>query len=252
VDEAIEGTQAVIGQLQVVKKAMMAELLTRGIPGRHTRFKQSEIGEVPDEWDVVRIVDVADVDYGISAAVSKNTDPTIGWPIITGANIKLTGKLDLSEMVYHPRPKSENHILKRGDLLLNWRSGSAAHVGKTAIFESDNDITYASFVLRVRSRGRLVPKFGQFQLNWMRENEYFSRDLSQQVNFKMNAAVFRDVLIRLPSVQEQSLIAEATNGVDSAIAENSASMDGLRHLKSSLMSVLLSGEVRVQPDEDAA
>ena len=48
VDEAIEATQAVLDQLHVVKKAMMAELLTRGLPGRHTRFKQTEIGEVPE------------------------------------------------------------------------------------------------------------------------------------------------------------------------------------------------------------
>ena len=50
VDDVIEATQAVIDQLQVVKKAMMAELLTRGLPGRHTLFKQTEIGEVPEEW----------------------------------------------------------------------------------------------------------------------------------------------------------------------------------------------------------
>ena len=43
VDDAIEATQAVIDQLQVVKKAMMAELFTRGLPGRHTRFKQTEM-----------------------------------------------------------------------------------------------------------------------------------------------------------------------------------------------------------------
>ena len=53
-DEVIEKTEAVIEQLQVVKKAMMQELLTRGLPGRHTRFKQTEIGEIPEEWEVVR------------------------------------------------------------------------------------------------------------------------------------------------------------------------------------------------------
>ena len=52
VDEAIEATQAVIDQLQVVKKAMMAELLTRGLPGRHTKFKMTEIGEIPEAWEV--------------------------------------------------------------------------------------------------------------------------------------------------------------------------------------------------------
>ena len=50
VDDAIEKTQAVIDQVQVVKKGLMQELLTRGIPGRHTRFKKTEIGEIPEEW----------------------------------------------------------------------------------------------------------------------------------------------------------------------------------------------------------
>ena len=37
----------------------MADLLTRGLPGRHTRFKMTEIGEVPEGWQVVRLGDVA-------------------------------------------------------------------------------------------------------------------------------------------------------------------------------------------------
>ena len=52
VDDAIEKTQAVIDQVQVVKRGLMQQLLTRGLPGRHTRFKQTEIGEIPEEWGV--------------------------------------------------------------------------------------------------------------------------------------------------------------------------------------------------------
>ncbi|MBY0399103.1 restriction endonuclease subunit S, partial [Myxococcota bacterium] len=64
VDEVIEKTEAVIEQLQVVKKAMMRELLTRGIPGRHTRFKQTEIGEIPEEWEVVELGDIVRLEWG--------------------------------------------------------------------------------------------------------------------------------------------------------------------------------------------
>src|ERR1019366_1067645 len=64
VDDAIESTQAVIDQLGVVKKAMMAELLRRGLPGRHARFKQTEIGEVPEEWEIIPLGDLARVERG--------------------------------------------------------------------------------------------------------------------------------------------------------------------------------------------
>ena len=160
VDDAIEKTQAVIDQVQVVKRGLMQELLTRGLPGRHTRFKQTEIGKIPEEWAIVRIIDVADVDYGISAAVSANTDPGIGWPILTGANLTLDGQIDLFKLVYHEPPSKERFYLRKNDLLLNWRSGSPKHVGKTALFDLEGNYTYASFVLRIRSRGKLVPGFG--------------------------------------------------------------------------------------------
>ena len=55
VDDAIEKTQAVIDQVQVVKRGLMQELLTRGLPERHTEFKQTEIGRLPAEWEVVEL-----------------------------------------------------------------------------------------------------------------------------------------------------------------------------------------------------
>lgn len=249
VDDAIEATQAVIDQLQVVKKAMLAELLTRGLPRRHTRFKQTETGRMPDDWRNVRIVDVADVDYGVSDAVAKNKDAQLGWPIITGANISLDGELDMSKKAYYPPQTKANFILRKGDLLLNWRSGSAAHVGKTALFELDEPHTYASFVLRVRSRGELLPEFGWLLLNHMRENEYFSRDLAIQVNFKMNAAVFREVRIVCPSLDEQEKIAEIVLETVRRLRAEEAYKESLGALKAALSSALLTGEIRVQPDE---
>ena len=251
-DDAIEKTQAVIDQVQVVKRGLMQELLTRGLPGRHTRFKQTEIGKIPEEWAIVRIIDVADVDYGISAAVSANKDPGIGWPILTGANLTLDGQIDLFKLVYHEPPSKERFYLRKNDLLLNWRSGSPKHVGKTALFDLEGNYTYASFVLRIRSRGKLVPGFGHVLLNFMRNAEFFSKDLSQQVNFKMNAAVFREILIRLPPVDEQEKIALTAARFDSRLASEAQLLAALQNVKAALMSVLLTGELRVTPDTEVA
>ena len=55
VDNAIEKTQAVINYIQVVKRGLMQELFVRGIPGHHTQFEQSEIGDIPTEWTVVQL-----------------------------------------------------------------------------------------------------------------------------------------------------------------------------------------------------
>src|SRR5436190_1576198 len=53
VDDTIEATQAVIDQLQVVKQSLMAELFARGIPRLHTRFRVTDIGEVPETREIL-------------------------------------------------------------------------------------------------------------------------------------------------------------------------------------------------------
>ena len=74
VDDAIEKTQAVIDQVQVVKCGLMQELLTRGLPGRHIQFKRTGIGEIPDEWQVVELASVASIERGKFAHRPRN-DP---------------------------------------------------------------------------------------------------------------------------------------------------------------------------------
>ena len=71
VDDAIEKTQAVIDQVQVVKRGLMQELLTRGLPERHTRFKQTEVGEIPEGWRTSRIGEIASCDYGTSESLQS-------------------------------------------------------------------------------------------------------------------------------------------------------------------------------------
>ena len=53
VDDAIQATQAVIDQTRRVKQGLLQQLLTRGIG--HTRFKQTEIGEIPQSWELTTL-----------------------------------------------------------------------------------------------------------------------------------------------------------------------------------------------------
>src|SRR5699024_8591536 len=135
--------------------------------------------------------DFAKVDYGISEAVSNNTDSRIGIPIITGANITLDGNLDMSKKVYIKKREQERFRLIKGDLLFNWRSGSQHHIGKTALFDLEDEYTFASFILKIRVNEDCDSKFYYHLLNYLKSIEYFSKDTSIQVNFKLNATSFR-------------------------------------------------------------
>jgi uncharacterized protein (DUF3084 family) len=53
-------------------------------------------------------------------------------------------------------------------------------------------------------------------------------------------------------LDEQNEIVAALDAMDSRVGREQDVLSGLRPLKSALMSVLLTGEMRVKPDEDAA
>ncbi len=250
VEECIRKWEESLDKAKVYKKVLMKHLFTYGPVGfneiSNIRLKKTEVGMIPDIWNVKSICDVATIDYGISEAVSQNTDPSIGCPILTGANITLYGKLDLSKQVYIEPPKQERFFLKIGDLLFNWRSGSPEHVGKTAIFNLNGIYTYASFILRIRTSKELLTEFGYFLLNYMRSNKYLSRDMSQQVNFKMNAKIFREIKIPYPPLEEQQKIAHILSTLDKTIETAETHRKTLQSLKTRLLNDLLSGKKRLQ------
>ena len=62
--------------------------------------KQTEISEIPESWEVVRLGDIADITYGVQAAVAHLLDESIGLPILTNINITLDGTFDLSTLRY--------------------------------------------------------------------------------------------------------------------------------------------------------
>jgi type I restriction enzyme, S subunit len=252
VDDAVEATQAVIDQLQVVKKAMMAELLTRGLPGRHTRFKQTEIGEVPEEWEVSPIGDLVETcDYGLSTSLSLDTD---GVAVLRMGNLK-DGYVLLDDLKFATKAEVDDRLLlSRGDVLFN-RTNSAALVGKVGVFlGAERATTFASYLLRLRARpseadGFWLSAVMNTELNQQRIRSLATPGVSQ-VN--VNRTKMLALNIPVPTLDEQRAIVEALSAVDLRLRQETHLAAGAVVLKNSLMSVLLTGEVRVTPDEAAA
>jgi type I restriction enzyme S subunit len=176
------------------------------------------IDKVPEGWAEKRLDEIADVIYGISAAISGNRDSSLGTPIIRMANMSLDGKLGLSDLRYLSITEAQRKkfLLKRGDLLLNWRSGSPAHIGKTALFDEEGDFTCASFILRIRAYpDKCNNRYLRHVLNFMRERGYFVRRQRMQVNAKLNATEFSAFPIRIPlTIEEQEKIADQLDAAE--------------------------------------
>ena len=63
-DDHIEKLDKIIEDYQLLKKAMMKKLLKEGIG--HTEFKQTEIGMIPKDWEVVNLGKIGEFKNGVN------------------------------------------------------------------------------------------------------------------------------------------------------------------------------------------
>ena len=130
VHESISASETLVNEGQELKRAAMQTLFTRGLRGEAQ--KETEIGPVPESWICIELGSLAEITYGAQAAVANATDPEIGTLILTNVNLDIEGHINLEKRRYYTVPESQRErlILRKGDVLFNWRSGSANHVGK--------------------------------------------------------------------------------------------------------------------------
>ncbi|XXT17020.1 restriction endonuclease subunit S [Sorangium sp. So ce429] len=252
VDASIVATQAVIDQLQVFKKAMMAELLTRGLPGRHTRFKKTEIGEVPEGWEVLSLgtLLVRGPDNGL---YKPQSDYGTGTPIVR-IDAFANGERVNGDGLRRVRASDEEvrrFQLHEGDILIN-RVNSLSHLGKVGLVSAPQEpIVFESNMMRLAVDSvRVLPSFVFLVLASPMTKAFFLQSAKQAVaQASINQQDVRAALIPLPSLPEQAAISSIIENIDMRAAAECSYLKLLSGLKSTLLSALLTGQIRVTPDE---
>lgn len=254
-DRAIEQTEALIAKQQRIKTGLMQDLLTRGIDEQGNlrseqthKFKDSPLGRIPVEWDVKRLDAVAKVKYGISDAIDVTNRS--GIPTVTLPCVAPNGNLDLSptKLVFTPRKAvKDRDLLKKGDLLFNWRNGSQHHLGKTAYFDGVARFTHVGFLLRIRTQPKLADsRFLWYLINYIKAKGYFL-NAKIQVNNTFNSNELNAVELAFPQIDEQHLIRDRLNSLENAKASTTVQLEKLRVLKTAVMQDLLTGNKSVTP-----
>jgi type I restriction enzyme, S subunit len=233
VDKVCYQQQLINSKLEKLKLRYLQNIINPKLPKE--KLQSTSFGFIPKQWSVKKVSEVSDIEYGISDAVANNNDSTLGCPILTGANINLDGTFNIDELVYYQVPTKDKFLLQFGDLLFNWRSGSSFHVGKTAYFDLEGMYTYASFMLRIRAKKDFDSRFGWYLFNYLRGIEYFTKGISQQVNFKMNANVFREVQLPIPPLEEQKVYSEELDKIRKSYLMCDSFIDSSSRLKRELI-----------------
>lgn len=229
------------------KTVLMEHLFTHGTRGESR--KRTEIGDVPESWNVVNLEEtVTKIDYGISAPIPVSTPPG-AVKVVSTADITKDGRLlyDKIRRIEAPERTVARLTLNRGDVLFNWRN-SPELIGKTAVFEQqDEPHVFASFILRIECDEKMSHNFYLAHLmNYFREKGVFvrlSRRAVNQANYNRNEIYV--LKIPLPDYEEQREIARVIGACDTAIAVTRREVEFLDELFRTLLHELTSGRLEV-------
>ncbi len=239
-DEAIEKKQEIIEKTKMLKKGLMQELLTCGIG--HKKFKKTEIGEIPVDWDVLKVQDVCEKpEYGYTVST---TEKPIGPKFLRISDIQ-DGKVNWEKVPFCHCPNSikEKYILKPGDILFA-RTGATTE--KSYIIKKCPEAIFASYLIRVVTKGRINSNFLYLVFN----SFIYWRQIKEQIGGSaqggVNASSLSSIKIPLPPLSEQIKIAEILTSVDEEIENEMAHKERLEGTKKGLMQVLLTGKIRAK------
>lgn len=250
IDVAIEKTEAVITATDEMRRGLLQELLTRGVPGLHTEWRRVEgIGTIPSCWDVVRLGGHLAGDPTNGIYKPEHQYGTGCWIIrINDFSAGKMERMDGFSRIEATPEEQRAYEVRQGDVLVN-RVNSLSHLGKSVLIGALAEPTlFESNMMRLRASDTLIPKFLELVLcsNYARAH-FVARAKKAVAQCSINQGDVKDLLLGLPSKDEQETICKIIGVLDSRQAAESADAAHLRHMKAVLADALLTGRVRV-PD----
>lgn len=203
-------------------------------------YKQTEVGEIPEDWDAVSLGSIGESLIGLT--YSPADVRTSGTLVLRSSNIQ-NDALAFEDNVFVKKEIPERIMVQPGDVLICVRNGSRNLIGKAALLDERTDgMTFGAFMAVFRSKiGALVNFHFQSEILKRQINEHLGATINQITNKSLNS-----FLIPLPrDPNEQSAIAEALSDVDSAIEGLSCLIAKKRDLHTGVMQRLLTGETRL-------
>jgi type I restriction enzyme, S subunit len=253
VQEAKERTDAVIAATKALKVAMMKHLFTYGLvppeEAERVALNETEIGSVPEEWDVVKLGEVSEfLQYG----TSKKCDYDVkGYPVLRIPNI-VNGIIDSTDLKFLDTTIDDfNKIqLKIGDILFVRTNGVRNLVGRCAIYQGEPENSlFASYLIRVRLKSdRALPAFVQYYAETPSGREFLSGQASGSADgkFNINTQTIKRVILPLPDVMIQKKIVDIIFPIDQKLAAEQSRKEALDTMFTSLLHDLMTAKIRVK------
>jgi type I restriction enzyme S subunit len=226
-DEAIQMVNDQITQTEHLKKGLMQTLLTKGIG--HTKFKMTEIGEIPEEWETSVLNNVVDImDHKrIPLSEAQRMNKKGPYPYC-GAN----GIIDYID----------NFIFDDECVLLAEDGGTYEKFeNKAYIMDGKYWVNNHAHVIK----GKQGIAHNRFILYWLNFSD-IRKYITGSTRTKLNLENLKKIPLPKIPLPEQQKIADILTTVDDKLKLLRNKREYLEKLKKGLMGELLTGRVRVK------
>jgi type I restriction enzyme, S subunit len=201
-------------------------------------YKQTEVGVIPEEWDVHYIGDAMTLVNG--RAFKPEDWKQHGTPIIRIQN------LNNAEAVFNycHTPIEEKHRISKGDVVFAWSGTTGTSFG-ARIWNGHTGVLNQHIFRVIANPQKLTPIYSFLILQRVQE------DIEKQAHgFKASFVHVKKsdlvkVSLPIPPVPEQRAIAEALTDVDALLSGLERLITKKRDLKQATMQQLLTGQTRL-------
>ena len=248
VDETIEKTDAIIEKYKRIKQGLMQNLLTRGIDEKGQirseeahKFKDSPLGRIPEEWEVVELGKITKIKRGASPRPIDNpiyfSENGKGWiriQDVTSSCKYLVGTVQCLSKIGEQRSVS----IKPGELIMS----ICATIGKPIILKIPACI-HDGFVAFKDLSNEIDTEFLYYYLDFRKKEIEEMRQIGTQGN--LNRKLVASFKVTKPPLHEQQRIASIFSQIDETIEKEQNYKEKFEKIKQGLMEDLLTGKVRV-------
>jgi type I restriction enzyme S subunit len=236
-DAAIHTTEKLIAQKELRKNWLMQQLLTgkKRLKGFVGEWKEKQLGKV--------------IEICSSKRVLEEDWKTEGVPFYrTREIIKLSNEEELKSPIFITEElfielKAKYGVPKPGDILVT----GVGTIGETYVVQAKDKFYFKDgnviwFKMNDKINSSYLSQL--FKTTFIRKQLMDNASITTVATFTIEGA--KNTKIKLPSIEEQTAIAQVLQAADKEISLLKAKVEKLREQKKGMMQVLLTGKVRLK------
>ena len=233
-DETIALHQRQLDNYKALKKVMLQKIFNQEL-----RFKDQEGNNYPD-WEKIALNELGETYTGLSGKTKENFGKGKGR-FVTYMNVYSNPIADLAmtENVEIKDGENQNEVCY-GDIFFTTSSETPEEVGMSSVWLSHESKVYLNsfcfgYRLSSRSEGVISPDFLGFQLRAPHIRKKIIFLAQGSTRFNISKSKLMDIVVYMPTIEEQNKITAFLLNVDSRIKHTIQSIERLNMLKKALL-----------------